>query len=373
MDRFTQDIDKLREASNLRILPDSMSSQMLNLSSNDYLGLNDDATLWNEFIETHKISTHSMSSCSSRLLTGNHSEYQHLEHSLGVLFGCDKKALVFPSGYHVNVGILPAISTKGTLIIADKLVHASIIDGLRLSAATVERYNHNDMNHLRRILEKYRADFSDCIIVTESIFSMDGDIADLQSIVDLKKEFDTMLYVDEAHAFGVRGNRGEGVLGEMGLLNEADIIVATFGKACASMGAFCMTSEILRSYLVNFCRSMIFTTGLPPINVAWSRFIVDKLPQMESLRRHLSEISEKFSQTLDIQTDSHIVPYIVGSNEATVALAAELRQRGFYVLPIRYPTVPKGKARLRLSLKASMQIEELENVASAILELKKSI
>lgn len=374
MNKYEQDIIKLKESSNLRILPHEVDASMVNLSTNDYLGLNDDNSLWPEFISTYTPSTQKLSSCSSRLLTGNHHEYEELEQSLNNLFGHNKHALVYPSGYHTNIGILPTIMGKRDLIVADKLSHASIIDGLRLGSATVERFNHNDMRHLRLILEKHRNNFDECIIVTESIFSMDGDIAPLIELVEIKKEFNTMLYVDEAHAFGVRGPKGEGICAELGIIEDVDIIVATLGKAIASSGAFCMVSDIIRQYLINHSRSMIFTTGLPPINVAWSDFIIRRLPEMSTMRSHLLDTAKAFSRSLSTiianakftEAQSQIVPFITGSNESAVAMAQALRDNGFYVLPIRYPTVAKGKARLRFSIKANMDITTLSNISNII-------
>lgn len=373
MDRYEQDIKRLAEEMNLRVLPDEVPHDMLNLSSNDYLGLNDDEDLWGQFADRYKFSTSKMSSCSSRLLTGNHVEYRQLENALANLFGHGMKALVYPSGYHVNIGILPALMGKKDLIVADKLSHASLIDGMRLGTATVERFNHNDIRHLQSILDKHRGDFDECIIVTESIFSMDGDIAPLREIVELKRQYRCMLYVDEAHAFGVRGDKGEGVCGELGILDDVDVLVATLGKAIASSGAFCMTSDIIRQYLVNHSRSMIFTTGLPPVNVAWSEFIVDRLPLMDALRSNLMEVSQSLAKMLCVAScQSQIVPFVTGSNESAISLAKALRDGGFYVLPIRYPTVPKGKARLRFSVKANMKTDDLRGIVEIVSKNKLS-
>lgn len=367
MNRYEQDIIRLAEESNLRVLPDGVPQGMLNLSSNDYLGLNDDEALWGEFAEKYSFATSKMSSCSSRLLTGNHWEYRSLEACLDNLFEHGKRSLVYPSGYHANIGILPALMGKRDLIVADKLSHASLIDGMRLGSATVERFIHNDMRHLRAILDKHRADFEECIIVTESIFSMDGDIAPLHEIVEIKRQYGCMLYVDEAHAFGVRGDKGEGVCGEMGILDDVDVLVATLGKAIASSGAFCMTSDVIRQYLINHSRSMIFTTGLPPINVAWSEFIVSRLPHMDGLRSNLKAVSMALARMLNVEScESQIVPFVTGSNESAVSLSQKLRDGGVYVLPIRYPTVPKGKARLRFSVKASMTVGDMNGVVDVI-------
>lgn len=372
---YKQDIEHLTQTNNLRILPTPVPNNMINLSSNDYLALNSDTTLWNNFTETYQISTQKLSSCSSRLLTGNSLEYNQLETTIEQLYGNNKKALVFGSGYHANTGILPAMTTKNDLIVADKLVHASIIDGLRLSNAHIERFKHNDTNHLRHILEKIRNQFQQCFIVTESIFSMDGDIAPLNDIVELKKQFNSLLYVDEAHAFGVRGKYGEGLCGEINILNYVDILVCTLGKAIASSGAFSLTSDIVKQYLVNHCRTLIFTTALPPINVAWSNFIIQQLPQMTQRRQTLKTIYTTFANQLSVfdpknlpptAGQSHIIPFIVGENDKVVQLSKILQNNGFYVLPIRYPTVPKATARLRFSLKADLNTNSLQQIVQII-------
>lgn len=342
-------------------MPTADTSLTINLSTNDYMGLADDASIVDEFLGQYSPLTRSMSASSSRLLTGNHAEYSALEAQLSELYG-GRAALVFNCGYHANSGVLPALADKDDIIIADKLIHASIIDGMRLAAANgtaVARFNHNDMAHLRRILEKRRGSAGRAFVVVESIYSMDGDIAPLHELVELKAEFGFWLYVDEAHAVGARGHGGAGLMAELGLVPQADIIVGTCGKALASCGAWVVSSPLVRQWLVNRCRTLIFTTGLPPVNVAWTRFILRKLQTMDSQRLHLKNLGEWLTKSLhcDIPKGgaTHIVPYICGENSAAAALAQKLRDAGFYVLPIRHPTVPLHTARLRLSLKANIE------------------
>lgn len=358
---YKQDLETLAAENNLRVLPPEVPAGMVNLSSNDYLGISQRNDLWQEFASDYNLQSSSMSSCSSRLLTGNHSEYVKLESTITQLYKREA-ALVYPSGYHTNIGILPALAGKKDVIFADKLVHASIIDGLRLSEATMIRFNHNDCDHLIKLIEKHRNDFENAFIVTESIFSMDGDIANLEQLVEIKKRFNAMLYVDEAHALGVRGKQGLGVAEELGIVDDIDLLIATFGKAIASMGAFVSCSNILKQYLVNHSRSMIFTTGLPPINVAWSNFVMQKLPYLTDERTNLQRVSQCLASKLGQTAQSHIIPFVTGSNESAVNAAANLRKQGFYVLPIRYPTVPQGKARLRFSLTAGTKIEDIQNI-----------
>lgn len=269
-----QELQLLEEHSNLRRLPRMVhdgrdvivdGKRMLNLSSNDYLGLASDRALREEFLRTLTPDTFLPTSSSSRLLTGNFTVYEELEAELAHLFGTEA-ALVFNSGYHANTGILPAVSDAQTLILADKLVHASLIDGIRLSAAKCIRYRHNDLAQLERLLKEHHSAFRQIIIVTESIFSMDGDQADLPALAELKRRYgNVLLYVDEAHAFGVRGRQGLGCAEESGCTGDIDFLVGTFGKAAASAGAYIVCRKVIREYLVNRMRTLIFTTGLPPV------------------------------------------------------------------------------------------------------------
>lgn len=372
-ERYIRKLEIVKESGNYRVLREiehngflihADGKEMLNLSSNDYLGLSSNPRLLDEFRAETDVMALSYSAASSRLLSGNHQYYKMLEDDLADIY--DKEAaLVFNSGYHANIGILPALSGKRDLIIADKLVHASIIDGLRLSDAQMLRYRHLDYEHLRNLLLHHREEYENVFIVTESIFSMDGDVADLQQLCEIKKEFDTFLYVDEAHAIGVRGTNGLGCCEEQACMDEIDFIVGTFGKAFASMGAFVVCEEIFREYLINTQRSLIFTTALPPANVAWTRFILNRMPDFYDLRLKLTKVSERLKHVLEekgfeTRGNSHIVPMLCGSNENSIEMAGLLQENGFFALPVRYPTVPKNEARIRFSLNASIPMEDYE-------------
>lgn len=375
MDReyYIKKLNTIKEAGNYRVLRNIEHNgflvhvdgkEMLNLSSNDYLGLASNPRLAEEFRLEMDTAAYGYSAVSSRLLSGNHQYYKMLEDDLSDWYG-KEAALVFNSGYHANIGILPALGRKHDLVIADKLVHASIIDGLRLCEAEMMRYRHLDYEHLRSLLLQHREEYGNVFIVTESIFSMDGDIADLQQLCEIKKEFDAFLYVDEAHAVGVRGTNGLGCCEEQGCMEDIDFIVGTFGKAFASMGAFVVCEDLFRDYLVNTQRSLIFTTALPPVNVAWTRFILNRMPDFYDLRIKLAGISRKLREILvakgfETRGDSHIVPMICGSNENSVEMAGLLQDSGFFALPVRYPTVPKNEARIRFSLNASIGMEDYE-------------
>ncbi len=372
-ERYAKKLALIKEAGNYRILRDTEHNgflihvadrEMLNLSSNDYLGLSTNPRLIEEFRSETDVMALAYSAASSRLLSGNHQYYKMLEDDLSDLF--DKEAaLVFNSGYHANIGILPALAGKHDLIVADKLVHASIIDGLRLSEAQMIRYRHLDYEHLQSILTQHREEYENVFIVTESIFSMDGDVADLQQLCEIKKEFDAFLYVDEAHAIGVRGTNGLGCCEEQACIEDIDFIIGTFGKAFASMGAFVVCANLFREYLINTQRSLIFTTALPPVNVAWTRFILNRMPDFYDLRIKLADVSDRLRKILETKGfetrgGSHIVPMICGSNESSLEMADMLQDNGFFALPVRYPTVPKNEARIRFSLNASIPMEDYE-------------
>ena len=345
------------------------NKQYLNLSSNDYLGLSDPQLQRRFFNDISGENIFLMSNPSSRLMTGNSPHYTALEECIARLFG-KEAALVLGSGFLVNSGLLPALASPDDLILADKLVHASLIDGLRLSPCRWLRFRHNDLRHLRTLLEKEPCKGT-VYVVTESIFSMDGDTAPLRELAALKEEFGFRLYVDEAHAFGVRGAKGCGLAEETGTLGTVDLLVATLGKAAASQGAFVVCSEPERELLVNRMRPLIFSTALPPISLMWSRFVLDRFPDCTDRRAHLKKLSTKFYTLMNNCVDnpeacSHIFPLIVSENQATLELAERLKEAGFWVTAIRHPTVPKGSARLRISLNAGLDESDIDRFAEAV-------
>ena len=357
------------------------NKKYLNLSSNDYLGLAADKELLQKFFaminDENMMDSYSLGSTSSRLLTGNHSPYDQLETEIAAAFykisDKERAALVFNSGYHANIGIIPALTKRHDLILSDMLNHASIIDGLKLSNAEFIRYRHLDYQHLEKILIKKRKDYNNIIIVSESVFSMDGDIANLKELVKIKNRFNTMLYIDEAHAVGVYGKNGLGISELENLTDEIDIIVGTFGKALASQGAYAICDPLLRDYLINKMRSLIFTTSLPPINVNWNLEIFRKLPSLQDKREHLLQTAAKLRKSFEkygLKTDgsSQIVPLIIGDNEKTVKIAGLLQEKGLLVFPIRPPTVPQGSSRLRFSLTADIDWDDIKNIAQIVAE-----
>lgn len=331
--------------------------RLLNLSSNNYLGIADNRRITEEFMKFIG-GKYSFGSASARLLTGNLPVYKDLENLLAKLYN-KESALIFNSGYHANVGITSALAQKGDVIFSDKLNHASIIDGMKLSQGKFFRYQHNNMQSLEQLLIRERENYENAIIITESVFSMDGDIADLTKIVELKKKYNCILAVDEAHAFGVFGKTGLGIAEHLNLTGEIDLLIGTFGKAVGSVGAFVVGDKTLIDFLINKSRPFIFSTALPPINIAYTKWVIEnKLPDTFEKREKMLALAQKFN------SPSHIVPVIIGENAKTVEMCEILYQNGYFTLPIRPPAVPEGTSRIRISLTTEITEKDLENLCS---------
>jgi len=349
---------------------------LLNLSSNDYLGLGQDVVLRDHFykgLAAGEPALSGLAAASSRLLTGDSQAAHDLEHDLAVAYEA-QAVLLFNSGYHANIGILPALYGKGDLILSDKLNHASIHDGLRLSRAEHKRFSHCDYDQLESLLEKNRSRFDQVCIVSESVFSMDGDVADIARLVGIKNEFNAKLYLDEAHGVGLYGENGLGKAEELGVVQDIDFLVGTFGKALASIGAFICCSREIHDFLINHSRSFIFTTGLPPVILNWNRFVFQHMLEMKEQRKHLKKISEKLRSALvekGVQTrgTTNIVPVLIGEDSVAVLQAKTMQENGFLILPVRPPSVPEGTARFRLSLCANMQWQDLHELPELLGDL----
>lgn len=356
-------LSSLEREHRLRHIPRIAEAEILDLSSNDYLSLGSRCEEFREeFLD--RFSDAPFSSSASRLLSLKQKYHNALEEYLESLYG--KPALHFNSGYHANVGCIGALTIPSTLFVCDKLIHASIVDGLRIAGSTFKRFPHNDTAKLQKIVEKESSRFENIVIVVESIYSMDGDIAPLRELVSLKKLYpNIILYVDEAHAFGVCGPRGLGVAEQLGLTDDIDIIIGTLGKAAASAGAFAVCSSEIKSLLINCARPFIFSTALPPANVAWSMLMIEKIVGMHDARTRLADLSKEFSDRLEAisgkptGSSTQIIPYLTGNAENALAIAAKMRENGIIALPIRRPTVPPGGERIRFSLGADMNIEQL--------------
>lgn len=373
---YTETLEDLKSHSHLRTLKDYegkdekyiyfKSQKLLNLSSNNYLGLADNREITKEFLE-YAGADYSFGSASARLLTGTLPVYKDLENLITSLFKSGG-TLLFNSGYHANVGVNSSLAGKGDVIFSDKLNHASIIDGMRLSEGKFFRYPHNDMEALEKLLVRERHNFNNAVIVSESVFSMDGDIADIRRLVELKKKYNCILVLDEAHAFGVFGETGLGVTETLGLTGDVDLIVGTFGKAIGSMGAFATGRKVLIDYLINKARSFIFSTALPPVTIAFSKWIIEnKLPETFEKRQRMLKLCRKLG------SDSHIIPVIIGENDRTVEVCDILFKDGYFTLPIRPPTVPLETSRIRLSLTTEIEERDLAKLCSVIGSINKTI
>ena len=366
-------LSELEDSSNFRQIPrENAPDKIIDLSSNDYLGIASDFNFREEFYTSLSPADFLPTSSASRLLASRQEEYRALEDILDHAYS--RPALLFNSGYHANTGIIKALADKSTLFVADKLVHASIIDGLNLAAsagAKFIRFRHNDWDHLDSIVTKQGSLFSRVVIVAESVYSMDGDMASLNRLVAAKNlHQNALIYLDEAHGIGVLGPKGLGLAAGHPQYKEVDIIVGTFGKALASMGAFAITSPILRDFLINTARPLIFSTAIPPVTARWSLATLKYTMGADNKRQHLNALAKELGTILgsDASTPypTHIQPLILGDAARTLALSAKLLQNGFRVLPIRTPTVPKGTERLRFSLSASLNIEDLAKLKSII-------
>ncbi len=308
-------------------------------------------------------------------MTGNGEAYHELEQELRLLYP-QREAVICSCGFMANCGLMPALAEKHDLILADKLVHASLIDGLKLSPAPWRRFRHNDCEHLESLLRGAEGKAEQIWVVVESLYSMDGDAAPLAEIVELKQRYGFHLIVDEAHAFGVRGSHGRGLCAELGLVEQVDIIMCTFGKALAGAGACLICSPLMRDYLVNRMRSLIFTTALPPATLYWVGAMVRELrgeflakaqpdiyPSLSARRAHLAALVETWQQLAGMPASSHIIPIFAGSNERALRMAHEAREAGYWLTAIRPPTVPEGAARLRLSIHAGLSMQQVEELA----------
>ena len=388
-DYYSEAIKKLANDGRLRTLKPLVGrngcrivhqgQEMLNLTSNDYLGLAGDQTIQQKFYSSmdagNLLDNFGLGAASSRLLTGDSNHAHQLENTIQAAYK-QEACLLFNSGYHANIGILPAVLGKNDLILSDKLNHASIVDGMRLCQAQHKRFRHCDYQHLADLLTQHRSTFQRVIIVSESVFSMDGDIADLGALVALKKRFDCLLYLDEAHAIGLYGKTGLGIAEEQDLVADIDFLVGTFGKALASIGAFLLCSATIRNYLINHSRSLIFTTALPPVVLFWNRFIFQEMFLCHEKRLHLRGLADKLRQDLkdkNLTTGgaTNIVPVMLGDDARAVALAEAMQERGYLIFPVRPPTVPEGTARFRLSLTADMLWTDLAAIAGDLSDLIK--
>ncbi len=339
--------------------------RLLNLSSNNYLGLAEDLNVRDLVCDRD----FAAGATASRLIVGNHPDYTDMESEVAA----HKRApagLTFGSGYLANIGIIPALVGRGDAVYSDRLNHASIVDGIRISGAKHNRYRHRDLEHLESMLSD--GQFRRRLIVSDSLFSMDGDLAPLERLVEMKDRYNAMLMVDEAHSGGIYGDQGAGLTQALGLSDDVDVQMGTFSKAYGCYGAYVCGSQALIEYLINRARSVIYTTGLPPMLVAVIRRAVHKVATEEWRRRRLCENATFFRAGLEAQgfnlgaSETHIISMIVGANESTLEISDRLLSEGIAAVAIRPPTVPPNTARLRFSVTAAHRREDLERAVAVI-------
>jgi len=320
--------------------------RLLNFASNDYLGLGASQTLRRKVADN--FTRYGSSSSSSRLVSGNFSRLNAAEAAYAQYFGYET-ALFFPSGYQANLGVLGTLFAPGDRVLFDKHIHASSVKGLALSGADARGFNHGSMAHLEKRLQKTT---DQAAVVSESLFSMDGDCLDVDRLGALKDAYGFLCLVDEAHAFGVLGPEGRGTAAGV-----ADIAVGTFGKALGLFGAFALVSSEMKDYLLNFASPQIYTTTLPEAHAASAMDVLEAIVQCDAQRRNLMALSrwlknELIGAGLGVGGDAYILALEIGDEQSTVDLARRLFSEGIFVLPARYPTVPLNKAILRVSLTA---------------------
>ncbi len=349
--------------------------EVLNFCSNNYLGLADDPRLVKAAQQC--MEKEGFGSGASRLVCGNMSSHRKLEQRLAE-FKKTRACLVFSSGYMANVGIISSVMSPGDIIFSDRLNHASIVDGLLLSRAEFRRYNHKDMNHLEEWLKKTDTGKKK-LIVTDTVFSMDGDVAPVEDIVRLAKRYGAMTMVDEAHALGVFGKRGQGLVEHLGLKDDIDIQMGTLSKAVGSFGAYCFGSQELIDFLINHARSFIYTTGLPPSVCAASLCAIDIIENDQERRKQLWQNTNDLRRKLQeagfdtMESASPIIPILIGENQKALDFSARLFENGIFVSAIRPPTVSHGTARLRVTVMATHTKKEIDQLVESFTTIGKDL
>ena len=366
--KLQQKLDKREENASLRSL--SFSKNAIDFSSNDYLGYSKSKEI---FEATHQFLTDrnifQNGATGSRLLTGNHSLYQEAEDFIST-FHKSETALIFNSGYDANVGFFSCIPQRGDIILYDEYCHASIRDGIQLSHAKSYKFSHNDLDDLEALLEKNSASDTLIYIVTESVFSMDGDSPDLEKMALIAEKFNAFFVVDEAHALGVFGTNGEGLIQHLNLQDKVFARIMTFGKGLGCHGAVILGTKLLKNYLVNFSRSFIYTTGLSPHSVASIfvayQFLSREKLALENLRENIAYFNQEKQllglKQIFVRNKSAIQSAIIPGNEKVKSIALKLQENGFDVKAILSPTVPEGQERLRFCLHSYASKKEISQV-----------
>ena len=341
--------------------------KFLNFSSNDYLGFANNGELKRYMIKA--IKEYGIGAGSSQLVVGHLEPHERLEKKLAKFFN-KKAALIFSSGYHANLAIASALINKNTIILQDKYNHASLIDSALLSKGKLVRYRHCDLKHLKSLLEKYKN--SELIVMTDGVFSMDGDCSPLSEISKLCRQHNALLVVDDAHGVGVLGKNGAGLVEEMNLEKKVDLLIGTFGKSFGAAGAFIVGNETIIEVFIQKARTYIYTTALLPSLAATITHTLKMIKESDSLRLHIRELVahyKKLSKNAEIYTskfDNHIQPLVVGGANEAVQLSKALYKKNILVPAIRPPTVPKDTSRLRISITAAHTKKDISMLVKTI-------
>ena len=342
--------------------------RMLLMCSNDYLGLSQHPALKEAAVAA--MERYGFGSGASRLVSGTSLIHEELEHEL-TEFKKTEATILFNSGYAANTGVIPALAEKGDVIFSDRLNHASIIDGCRLSRASIRVYGHKDMNHLETLLKDH-GHHSRKLIITDGVFSMDGDIAPLPDLVELAEKYNALLMVDDAHATGVLGKGGRGTVEHFGMEGRIPIQMGTLGKAFGSYGAYVSGSRDLIRFLINRTRSYIYSTALPPAVCAASLAALKIIKNDTARRERLWRNRERFAtglKSLKIEygnSETPILPLMIGDTERAIKIGARLFESGIFVAAIRPPTVPEGTSRIRTTLMAGFSDHDIDMALAAI-------
>ena len=370
-ERMARELDSLRAQSQIRALETTGGASLINLISNDYLGLSTDPRLKAAVLEA-ALRMQTLSDRPARDCSPETDASGKKRNPASRTLLAPSGSLYLSSGYAANVGLLSSILKRGDTVFSDELNHASLIDGIRLSGAAKVIYPHRDLDFLERALREHRGSAGARVIVTESVFSMEGDVAPIDSLVRLAKEYGAEIVLDEAHATGVCGPQGRGIAAECAREKEILAIVHTCGKALASAGAFVCGGNTLKDFLINRARTFIFSTAMPPYIARQIQAAVALARQSEKERAHLREIAALLREGLAARqfdtgtSTTHIVPVLLGTNDMALHVANELQRDGFAVKAIRPPTVPAGTARLRLSLTSQIATKEIHRLVEAI-------
>ncbi len=362
IDKFARlKLDALQGASLLRVLRETEGQEQINFCSNDYLGLSQDDRV--KAAAAAALDEYGAGAGSSRLVTGNHSLYGELESRIAELKGTER-ALVFGSGYLANLGAIAALAGTADLILADELSHACMMAGAKLSGAAMHLFRHNDAEHLRAQLEQYRAIGRNCLVLTEGVFSMDGDLAPLPDIIAAARDYDAWVLTDDAHGLGVIG-QGRGSAVHWGV--APDVQVGTLSKAAGSYGGYVASSRSVIDLLINRARSLIYSTALPPSVVAASIAGIKIIASDTAICAKPLAYAQMFSAHVGLPpAQSAIVPLILGSPDSALVASQMLEREGFVVAAIRPPTVPSNTARLRLAFSAAHSSADVLRFAAVV-------